>query len=476
MSTALSRNRILGVALLILLASGACKNPFQSGLGDKVDLDRPVVSLDAPDPGEFLRGEVTFSGSASDDTSVSAVRISFNGGASWTQVDSYNAATTQWSHTLDTTAFPNGRLTVRVRVVDNAGKQTTTEDLLFTVDNEGPRIFVLVPAFADGSATVAIGGILAGTVTDAEGVYFGEQDGAWYPPQIRIWPDDGTLESDVDWITPNLIPIDPEGTSPKVDFDYKLNEEVGSYFVRVRAQDISGQESVLPERVDPLVDPPPLELEIVPGFGPPSLSGFAFGPDPQTVVTVGGNNYARTDFSFSVTASDSQQLAGVSITRNGEEVFSEDYSSDSELVEYNQLVGGAGLDDGVYEYRIRALNSLALQTEISRTVVVDTVAPEVEITNLRPVVVDDSDSNNILELVNGTIRVNVAAGDENGLNGVKWWLRPDTDPAPTDFTDGGTAFAAAPYAVDIDSNNYDDGEYVLYVGARDRAGNQRIIS
>lgn len=65
----------------ILLFFGACKNPFQSGLGDKIDINRPEVSLVSPVPGDFLQGSVTFSGTATDDSRVAAVRISFDRGA-----------------------------------------------------------------------------------------------------------------------------------------------------------------------------------------------------------------------------------------------------------------------------------------------------------------------------------------------------------------------------------------------------------
>ncbi len=488
MPTKHARHRVLMISLAILLASGACKNPFQSGLGDKVDIDRPIVTLDSPDPGDFLRGVVTFSGKASDDTSVSSVRITFDRGNSWTEVDSYSASTRQWSHTIDTLAsdgggepaFPNGRLNVRVRVIDNSGKQTTTEELLFTVDNEGPRIFVLVPTFdEDDSAVVALGGIIAGTVTDAEGV---ETD----YPQIKFWPAADPEPSDTEWETPE---IETNVGNTKADFTYSLAGLVeGQYFMRLRARDLSGQQSFLPPIEDPLLPPPHFTVTLVPGQGPPSVSGFQFGPDPETVNSVGGNNYAATDFTFSVTATDSQELEAVSIERNGIAVLdsdadvalSIDWSGDpqdrADLLLQQSVGGAVGLADGVYEYRIRATNALTLQAEIVRTVVVDTTLPEVEITNLRPTVVDDSDPGDIIERVNGVIRVNVAAGDENGLNGAKWWLLPAVDPAPTDFEDGGTLFSSTPYAVDIDTTGYADGAYVYYVGALDRAGNQRIIS
>ncbi len=463
---------ILSLMIVALLLAGGCKNPFQSGLGDKVDIGRPIVSLDAPDPGDFLRGDVIFTGRASDDVSVAAVRISFDRGVTWIDVDTFDPNTTEWSHAVDTRLFPNGRLNVRIRVIDGAGKQTTTEELLFTVDNEGPRIFVLVPAFTEGSALVAVGGLIAGTVTDAEGVYTSvEQDGL-FPPQIRFWQD-GTEPGD--W---EDLDIETNEGDTKADFTFPLTGvPTGPYLMRIRAVDVSGQESVLPP-----IEEAPFAVEIIPGQGPPTLSAFAFGAG--TINTVGGNNYARTDFSFTVTASDSDELDTVTVRRNGElvddtdpdvslsVVWTGDPTDRADLTFEQSVGGGAGLEDGVYEYRIRAINALTLVSEITRTVVVDTTPPEVEITNLRPTVVDDSDPGNIIERVNGVIRVNVSAGDENGLAGVRWWLLPATDPTPGYDSDGGTAFGASPYVVEIDSTGFDDEtEHILHIIARDRAGN-----
>ena len=106
---------ILAMSVLVIVASPGCRNPFQAGLGDKVDIDRPVVTLDTPDLGSFLRGTVTFSGQASDDTQVTAVMLSFDGGASWDNADHYEPADKRWWYDLDTATRPNGRLAVTFR-------------------------------------------------------------------------------------------------------------------------------------------------------------------------------------------------------------------------------------------------------------------------------------------------------------------------------------------------------------------------
>ena len=110
-------------ATALLLLFGGCKNPFEAGLGDKVDINRPEISLTSHVPGEFLQEVVTFSGAASDDSRVTAVRISFDSGATWSDVSSYDAGAKTWQHILDTTTYPNGTFKVLLRVIDDSSKQ-----------------------------------------------------------------------------------------------------------------------------------------------------------------------------------------------------------------------------------------------------------------------------------------------------------------------------------------------------------------
>ncbi|TVQ27539.1 MAG: hypothetical protein EA383_02380 [Spirochaetaceae bacterium] len=213
-------------------------------------------------------------------------------------------------------------------------------------------------------------------------------------------------------------------------------------------------------------------------------------------MTVGNQNYANDEFEFSFDASDTLGLKRVTITREDSfdtfTVFDEMYDSDPLAPETTASINltqntAQALPEGDYTYTITVEDLANRFATLSRTVVIDRTPPDVEITNLRPVLEGDG-----LDRVNGTIEFSVAAGDASGLvsNGVKWWIvRTDAgavpNPAPTGFDDTrGTTFGASPYRAlfDTDSGLDSDGEemqdnteYTLYVIARDRAGNETMV-
>lgn len=88
---------------------------------------------------------MTLEGQASDDRAIGMVEISFDRGTSWRAVDSYNPQTNTWEHSIDTTAFPDGRLFIQVRATDTANRTTTTDNLLYNVDNNPPVVLVTEP-------------------------------------------------------------------------------------------------------------------------------------------------------------------------------------------------------------------------------------------------------------------------------------------------------------------------------------------
>ncbi|MFP4510344.1 MAG: Ig-like domain-containing protein, partial [Spirochaetaceae bacterium] len=227
--------RHTAVVVALLLSVLSCQNPFDVGLGENVDIDRPVVSLSTPSTGAFLRGTVDITGTATDDVRVAGVQLSFDNGVTWRDVDSYNAETEQWRYSLDTTTMANGSLTVLVRASDNTGKTTMTETLLFTIDNEAPRVIFTFPAINPETydeaepPTVGRNGAIFGTVSVREGIAVGS-------PEIKVWklgdsePDEWTsMRSASD--TPNLY-----------DFSHDLPvNEVGDFQFRIRAEDVGGQ-------------------------------------------------------------------------------------------------------------------------------------------------------------------------------------------------------------------------------------------
>lgn len=81
-----------------------------------IDTTPPAVAIALPSSGSSVTGEVSVSGSASDNGTVSKVEISVDGG-------SYSLAqgTSTWHYTLDTASLPDGAHTVAARATDEAG-------------------------------------------------------------------------------------------------------------------------------------------------------------------------------------------------------------------------------------------------------------------------------------------------------------------------------------------------------------------
>ncbi|TVR55888.1 MAG: hypothetical protein EA426_14430 [Spirochaetaceae bacterium] len=136
--------RFLFLPVLVSVLFG-CENLFQVGLGDKVDIGPPQITLESHASGAYLRGTVTLSGVATDDQAVSRVEISHDRGSSWASVTTHDANRGEWSHTLNTTTRPDGRLSVTLRATDTAGKTQTSDELLFSIDNTPPIVLVTGP-------------------------------------------------------------------------------------------------------------------------------------------------------------------------------------------------------------------------------------------------------------------------------------------------------------------------------------------
>ena len=238
---------LLALAVVVLLASPACRNPLEIGLGDNVDIDRPVVSFVAPDLGSFLRGSVTLSGQASDDTQVVSVQLAFKfagdshlGGLAgrgpvrrragalgvrrWTPAPGPTAGWRSWC----------GSSTI-------PASGPTTQELLFTIDNEAPNIILTFPAInpdtydPDNPPTVGKNGAIFGTVVDRDAI-------AFEYPKIRFW----RMVDPEPAIWTTLRPGDV--SSPSVyDFRYSVPaNQVGDFYLRLIAQDMGGEEYVLP--------------------------------------------------------------------------------------------------------------------------------------------------------------------------------------------------------------------------------------
>lgn len=138
-------------------------------------VDQEVPSVNPDMSGDFWNytggTNVTIEGSASDDTGVSDVFISFDGGVTFLGAD-LSANGTAWSYTIADTASlrsGDGQVTVTLRAVDRSGLIGTTSYTLW-IDNTPPDLLVTEPtndSTIDSSADLSADQlVVSGTVDD----------------------------------------------------------------------------------------------------------------------------------------------------------------------------------------------------------------------------------------------------------------------------------------------------------------------
>lgn len=159
---------ILTLAILILTTFSSC-SIFQSGLGNKVDLEDPkITEITSHNNGDYIAGEITLSGTFIDDIEVSKVYLTFTGQSviedqiklpALLDFDSTDKKSGTWTLTVDTRErFPiDGERNLVIEIIDTSGRSTTKNLLLF-VDNTKPLLMVSSP---QGYRTSEFNGLLA---------------------------------------------------------------------------------------------------------------------------------------------------------------------------------------------------------------------------------------------------------------------------------------------------------------------------
>jgi len=128
---------IMNISILLFLLS-TCE-VFSPGLGEKVDIEAPVVGIESHGNGDYIGGIVELSGYVSDDSGISSVTLSHNSNV-YTAVVSEES----WSIDVDTSAYQDGEFDFALKATDTAGKEYSTSVLLI-VDNNPPTVLVTVP-------------------------------------------------------------------------------------------------------------------------------------------------------------------------------------------------------------------------------------------------------------------------------------------------------------------------------------------
>ncbi len=119
------------------------------------DLSPPSASISTI--ATILTGSATISGTASDDSKVESLALSYTGPAAGT-ICSLTVVSANWSCPWDTSALADGAYTVKVDVVDLASKKTTVTATA-TIDRQGPTAsFAGIDVVSGGSFVAAVPG------------------------------------------------------------------------------------------------------------------------------------------------------------------------------------------------------------------------------------------------------------------------------------------------------------------------------
>jgi hypothetical protein len=277
--------KILLCAFLCVLAS-ACEQPFQSGLGKKVDIVPPkFTSGISPAPGSYLSGVVTFSGTVWDDMEVVRVEVLLENNK-WRNA-ALDKSAGKFTFNLDTTdpQYGDGPLSIVFRVTDNSGKSAETSVLSYTVKNLPPQVEMTIPTIKGDdfdrpdlktrleNMPVYQGFDLMGLAADAQGIRQGY-------PQIMLWPanyanvdsrgipfesdrqygvwrslvvprdEDGLKATQFSWPMVNLVADGAGGFRLPAENEPSAYLGPGAYRFRIRTLDMGGVENYYPNRLN----------------------------------------------------------------------------------------------------------------------------------------------------------------------------------------------------------------------------------
>lgn len=105
-----------------------------------VDKENPVVTIQSPSNGSYLRGNITINGIAEDPNEIASVEISTNYG--WSYV--FCEGTENWKYNFDTKTVPDGVMRVLIKTKDKAGSEGFSF-ALYNIDNKDPEVDILLP-------------------------------------------------------------------------------------------------------------------------------------------------------------------------------------------------------------------------------------------------------------------------------------------------------------------------------------------
>ncbi len=173
------RTIVLGLALFVGLFNYSCEL-FNPGLGAKVDITPPVVSVDGLSSDNsipYLNGDIVLAGAASDDRGVSAVKVTYQNAAGSTITRDATVSEGRWTITVPSgiasgqsnyeNSVSDGERQFTIAVLDASGKSIET-NLTVYIDNKSPTVLVTSPLTMGASRpTFTDSVVLKGEVYDA---------------------------------------------------------------------------------------------------------------------------------------------------------------------------------------------------------------------------------------------------------------------------------------------------------------------
>lgn len=152
-----------GPAVLTVTAqNSAGLTTVSPGVAITIDRSLPVVTYTAPASGSNVLGTVILQGTASDpETGITTAQFEINGVL---QPPATNIAGNIYTYDFDTTTFPDGPVTVRLRAVNSAGQpQFSTPAATLNIFNTNATVLITSPAAGFVTGTISY----SATATDA---------------------------------------------------------------------------------------------------------------------------------------------------------------------------------------------------------------------------------------------------------------------------------------------------------------------
>ncbi|MFA6508358.1 MAG: hypothetical protein WCT14_19810, partial [Treponemataceae bacterium] len=144
--------RFLGPLVLLSAVLTSSCDLLSSGLGAKVDMDPPTLTVTTPSQNTYVSGAVTVSGTAADDLGLKSVsaKVVLSDGRNIVREASL-AADGAWTLSFPAYAYdqvngiPDGERRIEVTATDQKGR-TTVNSLVIFMDTIGPTVVVTVPS------------------------------------------------------------------------------------------------------------------------------------------------------------------------------------------------------------------------------------------------------------------------------------------------------------------------------------------